>query len=90
MGKLPRPSGKDLIRFLERQGFQVTRIRGSHHFLERRQQRTSVPLHGNDSLKIGTLHGILRDIDMSPSTFERSVDGAEESMGRTILSGVSG
>jgi predicted RNA binding protein YcfA (HicA-like mRNA interferase family) len=71
VGKLPRPSGKDVVRFLERQGFIVLRVRGSHHFLDRGDQRTSVPVHGNSPLKIGTLRGILRDIDMSPSDFER-------------------
>jgi predicted RNA binding protein YcfA (HicA-like mRNA interferase family) len=71
VGKLPRPSGKDMVRFLERQGFVVLRIRGSHHFLERGDRRTSVPAHANDPLKIGTLRAILRDIDMSPADFER-------------------
>jgi predicted RNA binding protein YcfA (HicA-like mRNA interferase family) len=71
VGKLPRPSGKEIVRFLEHQGFIVLRIRGSHHFLERGDRRTSVPVHGNDPLKIGTLRAILRDIDLSPADFER-------------------
>jgi predicted RNA binding protein YcfA (HicA-like mRNA interferase family) len=71
VGKLPRPSGKDMVRFLERQGFVVLRIRGSHHFLQHGDRRTSVPVHGNDPLKIGTLRAILRDIDLSPADFER-------------------
>jgi predicted RNA binding protein YcfA (HicA-like mRNA interferase family) len=65
-----------MVRFLERQGYRVLRIRGSHHFMERGDRRTSVPVHGNDALKIGTLHGILRDIDMSPSDFQRLWDEA--------------
>ena len=69
MAKLPRPSGKEMVRFLERQGYRVLRIRGSHHFLERGDRRTSVPVHGNAPLKIGTLRGILRDIDLSPAEF---------------------
>lgn len=60
-----------MVQFLERQGFTVLRIRGSHHFLEHGDRRTSVPVHGNRALKIGTLRGILRDIDMSPAEFER-------------------
>ena len=36
--------------------------------------RTSIPVHGNSALKIGTLRGILRDIDMSPDEFERLWD----------------
>lgn len=66
MAKLPRLSGKDMIRFLKGQGFVVVRVCGSHHFLQRGERRTSVPVHGNRPLKIGTLRSILRDIDMSP------------------------
>lgn len=71
MGKLPRPSGKKMVQFLLKQGFSLTRVRGSHHILERGTHRTTVPVHGNDNMKIGTLHGILRDIEMSPADFER-------------------
>ena len=71
MAKLPRPTGKERVRFLEQQGFTVVRVRGSHHFLDQDDRRTSVPVHGNRSLKTGTLRSILRDIGMSPTEFER-------------------
>jgi predicted RNA binding protein YcfA (HicA-like mRNA interferase family) len=71
VAKLPRPSGKEMVRFLEQQGFTLLRIRGSHHFLERGDQRTSIPVHGNRNLKIGTLQSILRDIGMSPTEFQQ-------------------
>ena len=60
-----------MLRFLEEQGFTVVRIRGSHHILASGNLRTSVPVHGNQVLKIGTLRGILRDIELSPTDFER-------------------
>ena len=60
-----------MVRFLEKQGFTIVRVRGSHHFLERGNQRTSVPVHGDRNLKIGTLRSILRDIDLSPAEFEQ-------------------
>lgn len=72
MAKLPRPSGKEMLRFLEQREFTLVRIRGSHHFLEGHGHRTSVPVHGNRPLKIGTLRSILRDIEMSPAEFERA------------------
>jgi predicted RNA binding protein YcfA (HicA-like mRNA interferase family) len=75
MGKLPRPPGKEMVRFLRGQGFTVVRVRGSHHFLERGEQHTSIPVHGNVVLKIGTLRAILRDIDMGPEEFERLWNG---------------
>ncbi len=62
MAKLPRPSGREMVTFLEQRGFQVVRVRGSHHFLESGQHRTCVPVHGSRILKIGTLRSILRDI----------------------------
>jgi predicted RNA binding protein YcfA (HicA-like mRNA interferase family) len=58
-----------MARFLEREGFQLVRIRGSHHYLARGDQRTSVPVHANRSLKTGTLRNILRSIDMAPEDF---------------------
>lgn len=71
MPKLPRPSGREMVRFLERRGLRVVRIAGSHHFMDGAGKRTTVPVHANRSLKTGTLRGILRDVDMSPAEFER-------------------
>lgn len=71
MGNLPRPTGKEMVRFLRQQGFELVRVRGSHHYLERRGLKTSVPVHGSQTLKIGTLRGILRDVQMSPQEFEK-------------------
>ncbi len=59
-----------MVRFLEKQGFVVVRIRGSHHVMQRGDEHTSVPVHANQPLKIGTLRSILRDIDLSPAEFE--------------------
>jgi len=71
VSKLPRPTGKEMVRFLKNQGFAVVRIHGSHHIMERGDQRTSVPVHGNRVLKIGTLRSILRDIVMTPTEFQQ-------------------
>jgi predicted RNA binding protein YcfA (HicA-like mRNA interferase family) len=37
--------------------------------MQRGTQHTSVPVHGNRPLKIGTLRSILRDIEMTPEAF---------------------
>jgi predicted RNA binding protein YcfA (HicA-like mRNA interferase family) len=58
-----------MCRFLERQGFELLRVRGSHHFYSREELRTTIPVHGNRPLKIGTLRSILRDIEKSPADF---------------------
>jgi predicted RNA binding protein YcfA (HicA-like mRNA interferase family) len=63
-----------MIKFLEREGFEVVRVRGSHHFLQKEDLRTSVPVHAGKDLKIGTLRSILRDIKISPSEFEKRLN----------------
>lgn len=75
MVKLPRVSGKEMLRFLEREGFAVLRIRGSHHFLNRGDTDTVVPVHGNRPLKMGTLRKILRNIGMTPTEFAERLKG---------------
>ena len=69
MAKMPRVTGKEMVRFLERQGFQLRRIVGSHHVMRREDLQTVVPVHRNKDLKTGTLRGILRDINMTPEEF---------------------
>lgn len=69
MTQVPVPSGKEMLRFLQKQGFKIIRVRGSHHRLEKDRYRTEVPIHGNRSLKIKTFRGILRDVDMSIQEF---------------------
>jgi predicted RNA binding protein YcfA (HicA-like mRNA interferase family) len=62
--KLPRDiSGAELIRALGRVGYRVTRQTGSHVRLTTdspTQHHVTVPMH--DSLRIGTLAGILNDV----------------------------
>ena len=70
MSKFPRPTGKEFVRFLERQGFVCVRITGSHHYMEKGSLHSSVPVHSNDTLKMGTLRGILRSLKMKPEEFE--------------------
>jgi predicted RNA binding protein YcfA (HicA-like mRNA interferase family) len=67
--RLPRLTGKEMVRFLKQQGFRLLRVRGSHFFLEAGVKRTTVPVHANRDLKTGTLRSILRDIDLSPTEF---------------------
>lgn len=59
--RLPVVSGAELIRVLQRVGWQEVRQRGSHVRLKHPERRTFlvVPLH--KQLKRGTLAGILRD-----------------------------
>lgn len=64
MPDYPVVSGADLIRALERLGFEQVRQRGSHVVLRRGEQGCVVPLHRE--LKRGTLAGIVRQSGLSP------------------------
>jgi len=63
MAKLPVLSGKDLIKVLEREGFQIVRQKGSHVSLQKGEFRTVVPLHTD--LAKGTLLGILKQCGLT-------------------------
>jgi predicted RNA binding protein YcfA (HicA-like mRNA interferase family) len=66
MTRLPRIRAKQLIRALERAGFQIERSRGSHFRLKHPDGRiTSVPSHAGETIGPGLLRAILRDIEIS-------------------------
>ena len=66
MTRLPRLKGKELIRALEKLGFEVIRSRGSHFFLRHPDGRvTTVPVHSGEILGPGLLRSILRDVELS-------------------------
>jgi len=70
MTRLPRLKGKDLVRILERLGFEVVRTRGSHVFLKHPDGRvTTVPVHSGETIGPGLLRSILRDIETSLEEF---------------------
>jgi predicted RNA binding protein YcfA (HicA-like mRNA interferase family) len=50
-------SAKDLAKLLEKHGWQLLRIRGSHHISI---VRLSVPVHRNKPLKTGLLRHLLK------------------------------
>jgi len=60
-------SGKDLARVLERHGWALLRVSGSHHIYGKRGSivRLSVPIHGNQPLKVGLLRHLLKMADLS-------------------------
>ena len=67
MPKLPRISGAQAIRALERLGFEKVRQSGSHVVMRREKKGCVVPLHAE--LKVGTLAGVLRQADVSADEF---------------------
>jgi predicted RNA binding protein YcfA (HicA-like mRNA interferase family) len=62
----PALSGKDLIAALRQGGFQIIRVRGSHHFVRHADGRsTVVPVHAGETIGTGLLGRILRDCKLS-------------------------
>ncbi|HEV3278753.1 MAG TPA: type II toxin-antitoxin system HicA family toxin [Terriglobia bacterium] len=55
-------SGEDLARVLERTGWVLLRIQGSHHIYGKQGSvvRLSIPIHGNRPLKVGLLRHLLK------------------------------
>ena len=65
MTKLPKLKGKELIKILSLHGFDVIRIKGSHHFLRHDDGRcTVVPVHAGETLGPGLLLQILKDTEL--------------------------
>jgi len=72
MSKSPALSGKQLIKALGKIGFEVTRIKGSHYFLEHIDNRvTVVPVHGKEIIGPGLLNKILKDCEITKETLAK-------------------
>lgn len=56
-----------LCRIIERNGWELKRVTGSHHiyFKVGVDAILSVPVHGNRDLPIGTLKSIMKDADIT-------------------------
>lgn len=59
--RLRPTTAKAVIRKLQRAGFEIVRTKGSAYYLRHPVTRrfTSVHVHGNEDLPLGTLHAIV-------------------------------
>jgi predicted RNA binding protein YcfA (HicA-like mRNA interferase family) len=58
--------GSRIVRALERHGFKVARVAGSHHIMRHPDGHgVTVPVHGNRDVAKGTPRGILNDVAMT-------------------------
>ena len=73
MTRLPRVSGKQVVQALARNGFALSHVRGSHHYLRKPDGSglVVIPVHGNRDLPTGTLRSILRQADLDAEGFVR-------------------
>jgi predicted RNA binding protein YcfA (HicA-like mRNA interferase family) len=60
-------SGRDFARMVERRGWTLLRINGSHHIYGKPGStvRLSIPIHGNQALKRGLLRHLAKLADIS-------------------------
>lgn len=60
-----------MVAALERGGFRVSRVRGSHYFLRKTGGTAPVvvPVHGSQIVPVGTLRSVLRQAGLTVSEF---------------------
>jgi predicted RNA binding protein YcfA (HicA-like mRNA interferase family) len=72
MSTFPSISGSRLIRALRKAGFEVIRVKGSHHFLQHPDGRcTVVPVHRGENIGRGLFAQILRDCEMTAKELQK-------------------
>ena len=63
-----------MLKVLYRFGFEVIRIKGSHHFAKHSDGRaTVVPVHGKETIGTGLFHKILKDCELTVSEFMEKI-----------------
>lgn len=72
MSRLPEVTGAEVVRALERAGFEQVRHTGSHVLMRHHgdpTRRATVPVHRGKTLPRGTLRAILRGARLSTEEF---------------------
>jgi predicted RNA binding protein YcfA (HicA-like mRNA interferase family) len=70
VSRLPRPRAKEVVRALERAGFRVIRVKGSHHIMKHADGRTVVvPQHAGEVIGPGLIREILKQTELSAEEF---------------------
>ncbi|MEI7437395.1 MAG: type II toxin-antitoxin system HicA family toxin [bacterium] len=74
MSTFPSLNGIQLIKALRRLGFEIIRIKGSHHFLRHPDGRcTVVTVHRGESVGRGLLAQILRDCELTREEIQNEI-----------------
>jgi len=72
MTSVPSLTGKEIVSVLKKAGFEILRIKGSHHFLHHPDGRsTVVPVHSGETIGPGLFAKILRDCDLNREQFQK-------------------
>ena len=74
MTQLRSFTGGELVAALRRLGFDLLRVKGSHHFLRHPDGRTTVvPVHAGETIGPGLLSKILRDTKLTKEDLRASL-----------------
>ncbi len=74
MAKLARLTGQQVVAALKKSGFEVLRVKGSHHFLAHEDgRRTVIPVHRGEVIGLGLMLKILRDCEIERDEFMKLV-----------------
>ena len=65
--RVKQVSGRDLARLVQRKGWALARIHGSHHIfiMPGRRERIVIPIHGNRPLKVGLLRSLMKIAELT-------------------------
>ena len=70
MNRMPGVTGAHLVRSLRKVGFELVRQRGSHAIMKHPDGRsTVVPIHGGETIGVGLMSKIQRDVGIDREAF---------------------
>jgi predicted RNA binding protein YcfA (HicA-like mRNA interferase family) len=70
--KLAGLNGRRIVKALQRAGFEVIRVSGSHHVLRRPGapgSKVIIPVHGANDIPPGTVRSIVKQADLTIDEF---------------------
>jgi len=72
MTPFPSVTGKDLLLALKKAGFTLVRVKGSHHYVQHADGRSTViPIHAGETIGPGLIGKILRDCELSREQLQK-------------------
>jgi predicted RNA binding protein YcfA (HicA-like mRNA interferase family) len=70
MPKVPRITGEDAVRAFQQVGYEVDRVRGSHHILKRAESPSlSIPCHKGKTIGPGLLKSLIEAAGLTVEQF---------------------
>ena len=71
--RLPRVTGRDVLRALAHTGWSVHHVEGSHHYLRHPDHpgmRVTVAVHAGETIKLKTLAAIIKQAGLTAEQFD--------------------